>query len=594
MARFQRCLPKDPYHLILLGLPWLLLAINTNWPFGNAANLDPWIYWTHYRTYPALQVAVPSYYGERLPMILPGYLFHQLFTPSVAQVLLHVTLFYIAVFALYYTIKTVHDRPTALLAAILLGCHSFFIGAIGYDYIDGYGIAYYLLTMAFLTRALRGAWPELWLALAGVAAAGCFYTNPIWLLFMSFLPLYYVLATRKHQTQSATAAFALFTKWFLLGFIGLTIVFCTYSYYVMGTFWFYRDSLTIVFTLKQHQEWTNHDFSWIHHATWLVFPLLVLVACLAAVLRGLLMGGLAYVFRKRFATMEGRPLQEWLFVANFIYCALAMCYLAFVRKNRVLELDYYADVLIAPMFLALGSGLLVIPKSLDRYTYFKTLLTAAGICLLPFWLRWRYVDLPATIPAILPNSSLLKNYLLLPAIVGSAALLAKVVVPQQRRIWRTAVLAFSIVGFGLTPSTPGAVWAPSYHGVNQFRRVARAFDVVRMQVGPDLKRLPFIWFNATERNFMDYCGLSASLRCGIGYDVTFPTLNIRPAALPPESMVLVLTENKDLPSAAESSLRGIGLTGNQIAQARVTDNKVSYWMTFLQVTKAESILSARR
>ena len=83
MLAIRRFLSKDASHLILLALPWLLLALNPNWPFGNAYNLDPWLYWTHARTYPTFQVAWQGYYGERLPMILPAYLFHHLFTPIV-------------------------------------------------------------------------------------------------------------------------------------------------------------------------------------------------------------------------------------------------------------------------------------------------------------------------------------------------------------------------------------------------------------------------------------------------------------------------------------------------------------------------------
>lgn len=594
MLVIRRPLFRDPYHVVLFALPWLLLLVNANWPFGNGANLDPWIYWSHYRTYPALQLSVPAYYGERLPMILPGYLFHHLFTPTLAQVLLHVTLFYVAVFALYYTIKTVQDRQTALLSAILLGCHAFFIGAIGYDYIDGYGIAYYLLTVAFLTRALGGAWPELWLALAGVAAAGCFYTNPIWLLFMPFFPVYYVLAMRKHPTQTTVGAFTFFTKWFVLGFAGLTVLFGTYSYFVVGTFWFYKASLTIAFTLKQHPEWTNHDFSWMRTATWLVFPLMVLLACLAWVLRRCVLAGLAYFSRTRSLTTDCRLVAEWPFVVNFVYCALAMCYLAFIKHNRVLELDYYADVLIAPMFLALGSAVLVLPKPVERYAFLKTLVTAAGVCLLPLWLRWRYLDLPGTLPFLSPHSSLLTYYLLLPAIAGSAALLMKVFFPRHGGMWRAAVLVYAVAGFGLTPATPGGIWAPHYRGAAHFRRVAHALDVVRMQLGPDLKRLPFLWLNRADRNFLDYCGLSASLRCGIGYDVTFPALNVPAAAIPPESMLLVLTENKEIPSTAEGALRAIGLTGKVVSQVKIAYKDVSYWITFLQTAKAEPVLAAQR
>jgi hypothetical protein len=169
-----------------------------------------------------------------------------------------------------------------------------------------------------------------------------------------------------------------------------------------------------------------------------------------------------------------------------------------------------------------------------------------------------------------------------------------VLLPERARIWRVAVLTYSLVGFGLVPATAGIVWWPPYHGAALFSRVARAFDLVRMQTGPDLKKLPFIWFSAAAPNACDYHALSPTLMCGLGYDVTFPNLTSPTTTIPPDAMLLILTENKDIPGAAEAALQHIGLTGKLISQARVADNKVSYWLTLLQLSKVESPLAARR
>src|SRR5437879_6456319 len=132
MSTIQRLLPKDPHHLVLFALPWLLLALNPSWPFGNGGNCDPWFYFGHFRDYPRIYFSNPCYDGERLPLVLPGHLLHLLFRPVVAQVILHVVFFYIAVFALYYILKQVQNQQTALLTATLLACNSFFLGALGW------------------------------------------------------------------------------------------------------------------------------------------------------------------------------------------------------------------------------------------------------------------------------------------------------------------------------------------------------------------------------------------------------------------------------------------------------------------------------
>src|SRR6516225_8452085 len=142
MADLRRLLPKKPDILFLVAVPWFLLVLNPNWPFANGGNCDPWFYYGHFTNYPHLYQIRPCYDGERLPVILPGYLFHAVFDPVIAQVLLHTTFFYIAVYSLYYILKQLHGRRTALSTAVLLGCHPFFLGAMGWDYGDGFGIAY--------------------------------------------------------------------------------------------------------------------------------------------------------------------------------------------------------------------------------------------------------------------------------------------------------------------------------------------------------------------------------------------------------------------------------------------------------------------
>src|SRR5947209_4777507 len=78
ISRIARFFSNDPYHVILFALPWLLLAVNVNWPFGNGHNCDPWFYWGHCQAFPKLFLSNPCYDGERLSVILPGYLFHHI------------------------------------------------------------------------------------------------------------------------------------------------------------------------------------------------------------------------------------------------------------------------------------------------------------------------------------------------------------------------------------------------------------------------------------------------------------------------------------------------------------------------------------
>ena len=167
MLRIRRLLPQDAYHLILFALPWILLALNPNWPFGNASNLDPWLYWSHARHLSGISDCQAQLLRRTLTDHPSPLTSSTISLPQSSRRSWSTSRSSIwAVYSLYYIIKVIHDRPTALLTATLLGCHAFFIGAMSWDYIDGYGITYYLLALAFLTRSWSGPQPKWWLAFA--------------------------------------------------------------------------------------------------------------------------------------------------------------------------------------------------------------------------------------------------------------------------------------------------------------------------------------------------------------------------------------------------------------------------------------------
>ena len=52
-----------------------------------------------------------------------------------------------------------------------------------------------------------------------------------------------------------------------------------------------------------------------------------------------------------------------------------------------------------------------------------------------------------------------------------------------------------------------------------------ASDLVRMQLGPELNKLPFIWFDRTAPLANDFCALSSALICGGALRYIVPSLN---------------------------------------------------------------------
>ena len=150
--------------------------------------MDSWIYFGFFhnlREYQNIYASANStqlgfYYDDRLSWILPGFLVYQLFPSLTANYILHIGLYYIVALALYATLATTLHRRVAVLAALLMGSYSYFLNAVGWDYIDGAGLAFCSITVLLITLAAqRPRWP-VWLGAAGMAAAALVFSNIFW------------------------------------------------------------------------------------------------------------------------------------------------------------------------------------------------------------------------------------------------------------------------------------------------------------------------------------------------------------------------------------------------------------------------------
>src|SRR5262249_18495206 len=152
---------------------------DSSWIYNALTGIDQWIYFGYFLDYPryVTHLYPEVYYGTRLSWILPGYALHHLFDPVTARYILHVGFYYLAVFSLYALLRRAVGPRMALLAAILFGTHSYFLGAIGWDYIDGPGLTYNVAALACIAQAASSRRPEIWLLASGAAAAGMFYCN---------------------------------------------------------------------------------------------------------------------------------------------------------------------------------------------------------------------------------------------------------------------------------------------------------------------------------------------------------------------------------------------------------------------------------
>lgn len=265
---------------LLLALPWLLLVADPGWVYGSLYR-DSWIYFGFFQDLPGHLRAYPDFYGcSRLTVTLPGWLAYQFLPPVAANVGLHLAVYYAAVFAGYAVFARAGGRRVGLLVAVLFGGHPFLLKAAGWDYVDGFVIAYFLLAQTLLMRAADSERWRTWAALAGAAAGAMCAAN------LAFAPLLLALAgwfvSLRPRASAGRAA-----GWFALGAGVLLVVLGVVSAALGGRWFFLAPSLNFVanYTTGIARMYVHPPGDWIGGAVWLVFPAAACAGAVVALVR---------------------------------------------------------------------------------------------------------------------------------------------------------------------------------------------------------------------------------------------------------------------------------------------------------------------
>ena len=193
-------------YAILSALPLALLAVGPNWIVSTLFN-DPWIYFGYYLDLPAhLKTFDGLYYGNRLSAILPGWLVYKILPPVVADVTLHLGLYYASLFAFHEILGRTVGRRSALLAAVLLGTNPFYLDAVGHDYVDGFGIVYSLLSILCLTIAAGSPRWRIFMFCAGICASAMVVAFLTSVLLVPFSIAFYIVANRAQSRNPWVAS----------------------------------------------------------------------------------------------------------------------------------------------------------------------------------------------------------------------------------------------------------------------------------------------------------------------------------------------------------------------------------------------------
>ena len=498
--------------------------------------------------------------------ILPGAILARILSPVYGLLALHVLFYCISVFSMYFLVKSFTNSRTAMLTACLLGCHPLFIGANGWAYVDGASMAYFLLTLVFIVKCKSSRSPRLWLFLAGAAWASLVYTYILWLsLTPCFVIFYYVegfdrldISLRALRTRLVP-----FLAFFLGGAVLTGCLQIIHEViYGSGSGFFFANNLATAFVIisRQSQPNSSGTFQWIWTAGWIVFPALVFLLGI----------GLLIQHGRGVITLTS-PARASIY--TYFY-ALAVTVIMTVHGGvRLLEFDYFASILIVPLFLVMGLTIFRMPESWNDARFYLLLATCCAVCVLPLSRPDLY--------QVAQIHGLAFTYL-----VGTSMMAVCVLFPGRGVSRVTLLCVFPIVSFALIPIQPGAAWRIKYDGIGLTRRVASAMAAIDRRLPADA--YPVFWIaNYNTQYSVEYNAIMCTTLSHVLSMKRYPEFD-EDRVYRPGTFLILITENKDVFGAANEKMTNAGMPLSLSGQDLISSNGVSYWLTYVRVMKSLS------
>ena len=550
--------------LVVLGLPWLILSFDRTWLFAYSASsfgfIDPWVYFGYFLDLTQhLRAFKGAYFTTRLSWTIPGAIVYHIFPPLVAPYVLHLALFYTAIVSLYLILKNTVSERAAVLGALLMGCHSFFLRSMGWDYVDGAGITYTLMTLCALTYAAKYTDSRRWLFAAGALAALTLYAQ-LFLIVFSPLALGYYHFARRQRGRDRSAS-----DWrsFAWGFTGVTVMLGAFNMMVNGRFFFFVNSMgTAAKLVVNHNPYNDSTFRWLAQAAWLVLPLVSLV-------------GAILCLRRRRSILLAPNAEFLLFWQRYLVLSVLMMVFWELIGQPVLQLSFYASYLIPASFLALGSQMELVLRTLSWRQFWLLCGCAVFVSLLPFWI-------PAQSPLMV---GLQRQALLLPIFVGLAAV---VLVSSQMRQASTLGVLLLCVGLAILTATSGTrTWGRAGRADDpsiQEYAFLTIVDSVRAVQELDPKGNLYFWYDGDGKLGRLYRSVASTY--GWSYRLQSESFPVVGPKVPPlgQHIVILSEDGKGALEKADESLRNLGLGIQFVAQRTIHEGPFTWNMIEIEVT----------
>jgi len=550
-ARGFRSPASPTWHwVVMLALPMLLTAAIPDWMYTQTDAIDPWVYHGFFRHLVAYTTTMfpQTYYGSRLGWIVPGYVAYHLFSPAVANAILHLTYYGLAVCSLYWIVRSTAGTVNALFATFAFGLYLPVIRAFGSDYVDGPVIAYALLAAALGMHGVNDE--RRWATLASGMAIGAMLNSNVGaaLLLPSVLVL---LAPRPGRLEGWKPLVVQAGLWGI-GIALCTTVLAVISATIGGQWDFFLTSFRWMRGQGLTKLWDVTGISWLAASPWVLLPMSTLMAT-----------GLVLIVPGRRDHVTFNHLRAF---ASLGVSIAAFAVRDLVGPGLLLYWPFYASWLVPWTFIAIGaifdSGFG--PASARPTT--ELVVLPLSVCAIVFSLAW-------------PERAQLP----LPVLAGfgvTVALLAVAAFARPAALGRLFVATALVFLHGWLSATP-YYYDRTMDRADGFDVIDRGVRIIERYVTVDRPR----FLLAPPRKLGHYVqGLTSVYLWG--YTIAadrFPSVTAKQAAeISPGLMVIVIAEDENAAAEFDNVFARYGFRGELKGAERLDTRHGPLYMTFLE------------